>query len=82
MDKASLAKLKPGIKTKRHDPNKLLRNQKFIAQSLVQAILESDKEAFLEILEGHIKAKNISEVARQTGLRRSTIYSAIQENYD
>ena len=69
-----------GLKSKPHDPDKNLKDLKFITEALMEALLKGDKKSFLQILEAHIKAKNISEIERKTKLKRSTIYSAISPN--
>lgn len=69
----------PNFKSTPYDPDVKLRDVKFIAGALIEALLLGDKKSFVEILEAHIKAKNISEVMRKTKLSRSTIYAAISQ---
>lgn len=53
------------------------RTPKEMATALAQCLLDGDKEAFQEILEGYIKAKNIAQVAKDVGLSRSIIYEVM-----
>jgi probable addiction module antidote protein len=68
-----------GVRLTRHDPSAVFKNHKEIKAALAEALIDGDKEAFVEILEGYIRAHNILEVCRRTGLSRTVVYEAIGE---
>jgi probable addiction module antidote protein len=68
-----------GVRLSRHDPSAIFKNHKQIKMALSQALIQGDKEAFIEILEGYIRAHNILEVCRRTGLSRTVVYEAIAQ---
>lgn len=69
-----------GIELVSHDPSMIFKNHKEIKQALFEALVDGDKEAFVDILSGYIRAHNILEVCRRTGLSRTVVYESIGEN--
>lgn len=69
-----------GIELVRHDPSLIFKNHKEIKLALSEALMDGDKEAFVEILSGYVRAHNILEVCRRTGLSRTVVYEAISED--
>jgi probable addiction module antidote protein len=69
-----------GIELLSHDPSAIFKNHKEIKQALVEALMDGDKEAFVDILSGYVRAHNILEVCRRTGLSRTVVYAAIGDN--
>lgn len=68
-----------GVKLIPHDPSAIFKNHKEIKAALADALLDGDKEAFIEILAGYVRIHNILEVCRKTGLSRTVVYEAIGE---
>jgi probable addiction module antidote protein len=68
-----------GIELLSHDPSAIFKKHKEVRQALVEALLDGDKEAFVDILSGYVRAHNILEVCRRTGLSRTVVYEAISE---
>lgn len=66
-----------GVKLMAHDPSAIFQNHKKIKSALAEALIDGDKEAFIEILSGYVRAHNISEVCHRTGLSRTVVYEAI-----
>ena len=66
-----------GVKLMVHVPSAIFKNHKKIKAALAEALTDGDKEAFVEILSGYIRAHNISEVCNRTGLSRTVVYEAI-----
>jgi probable addiction module antidote protein len=66
-----------GIKLVRHEPSTIFKNQKKIKAALAEALLDGDKEAFVEILSAYVRVHNILDVCRRTGLSRTVVYEAI-----
>jgi probable addiction module antidote protein len=50
-----------------------------VAMALAEALIEGDKEAFQEILEGYVKARQISKVVKEMKLSRAVIYEAMDK---
>ena len=69
-----------GIQLLKHDPSAIFKNHKEIKQALFEALMDGDKEAFVDILSGYVRAHNILEVCRRTGLSRTVVYEAISEH--
>lgn len=69
-----------GIELIKHDPSRIFKNHKKIQKALSEALIDGDKEAFVEILSSYVKAHNVLEVCRRTGLSRTVVYEAISEN--
>ncbi|MDZ4661007.1 MAG: hypothetical protein SGJ18_05240 [Pseudomonadota bacterium] len=68
-----------GVRLSHHDPSAIFKNHKEIKAALAEALIDGDKKAFVEILEGYIRAHNILEVCKRTGLSRTVVYEAIGE---
>lgn len=73
-------KLKPGVKTKPHDPDAKLRDPQFIARALLQAMLDDDLSAFREIVLAHYESKNTAAALKKAALSPRTFYAALKEN--
>jgi len=69
-----------GIEFTKHDPSLIFKNHEEIKVALFEALFDGDKEAFVDILSGFVRAHNILEVCRRTGLSRTVVYEAISEN--
>jgi probable addiction module antidote protein len=80
MHNAPIVKVKKGVVSTPHDPNKFLRDSSKIRQALTEAMEEGDMEAFREILSAHVKAVGVQNIVERTHLTKSTIYSAIKED--
>jgi probable addiction module antidote protein len=80
MDDAPIVKLKKGIESLPHDPDKFLQDRDKIRHALTEAMEEGDVEAFREILSAHVKAVGVQSIIDRTHLTKSTIYSAIKED--
>lgn len=68
-----------GIELISHDPSTIFKNHKKIKQALSEALIDGDKEAFVDILSDYVRVHNILEVCRRTGLSRTVVYEAISE---
>ena len=69
-----------GFELLRHDPASIFKNHREIKQALAEALMDGDKEAFIDILSGYVRVHNILEVCRRTGLSRTVVYEAISDN--
>lgn len=68
-----------GVELLKHDPSMIFKNHKEIKMALFEALFDGDKEAFVDILSGYVRAHNILEVCHRTGLSRTVVYEAISE---
>ncbi len=57
-----------------HDPKATLGNRKFIIESLTQALMDGDAQAFKEILAAHLDVVQKESFYEQAGLSRRTLY--------
>jgi len=69
-----------GVRLTAHDPGAIFKNHREIKEALAESLMDGDKEAFLEILAGYVRAHNILEVCRRTGLSRTVVYEAIGDH--
>ena len=53
-----------GIELVSHDPSAIFKNHKEIKLALSEALIDGDKEAFVDILSGYVRAHNILEVLK------------------
>jgi len=61
------------------DISQYLNSEEMIAEYLSQVLRDGDTDEFLEAI-GHIaKAKGMSQIAKDTGLGRESLYKAFQE---
>ncbi len=68
-----------GVELFSHDPSAIFKNHKEIKKALFEALMDGDREAFVEILSGYVRAHNILEVCRRTSLSRTVVYEAISD---
>ena len=69
-----------GLRLTRHESSRIFNRHKEIKLALSQALIDGDKEAFVDILSGYVKAHNVLEVCKRTGLSRTVVYEAISES--
>jgi len=74
-----IVKKRKGLKTKRYDPAKKLRDPKFVAEAFFQALSENDVEAALDALEGYLMATGKATLSKEGNIAPSTVYNALSE---
>ena len=62
------------MKTKSFNPVELLHSDKEIAEFLAEAYEDENAETFVKALSLVIKHKGVSDIAKQTGLNRESLY--------
>ncbi|PHS26814.1 MAG: putative addiction module antidote protein [Methylophaga sp.] len=65
------------MKTQQFDVSKYLDNDEMIAEYLKVAIEENDMSYFMLALGNVAKAKGMTQIAKDTGLGRESLYKAI-----
>lgn len=63
----------------KHSPGESFGDKDMVAQALGQAILSGDADAVKEILEGFVRAQNVSKVAENHGFSRVRVYQALEK---
>jgi len=69
-----------GVELLIHDPSLIFKKHKEIKQALFEALIDGDREAFVDILSGYVRSHNVLEVCRRTGLSRTVVYEAISDD--
>ncbi len=69
-----------GVELLSHEPSLIFKKHKEINQVLFEALMDGDREAFVDILSGYVRTHNILEVCRRTGLSRTVVYEAISDD--
>jgi probable addiction module antidote protein len=65
------------IKTKPYDAAEYLETEEDMAAYLQAALVEGDPALVIHALGNIARARGMSEIARQTGLRRESLYKAL-----
>jgi DNA-binding phage protein len=68
-----------GLKIYKPD-TKLLLNKKLVAEVLVDALLENDIDTFKDVLISHLRTVSKTQLAKETGLGRRTLYDLMEDN--
>lgn len=62
---------------------KLLLDRKLITQVLADALIQNDIDTFRDVLITHLRTISKTELAKETGIGRRTLYDLIEnENFD
>ena len=64
-------------KSRPFDPAKYLVSDEAIAEYISEALLTADVDAIARAIGAAAKARGMSEIARQTGLSRESLYKAL-----
>ena len=77
MNKFDISSIEPiKLKSKKlfkNDSVEFFKDSRMVAEALAEAILEGDKEAFHEIISGHLSVINKEELARRSKVPIATI---------
>src|SRR5690242_11816689 len=66
-------------KLTKHSPGQSFVDKELVAKALGEAILSGDADAVKEILEGFVRAQNVSKVAGEHGFSRIRVYQALEK---
>lgn len=72
-------KLKAGIKTVQFDVARYLTSEEDIQAYLMETLKEGDTEEFLQALNDVARARGMTELAKQTGLGRESLYKTLSK---
>lgn len=68
-----------GVYGELFSPTEELANPHFVAEALVEAFMDGDKEAFQDILAGFLRAREITKTAKEMKISRTVIYEAMDK---
>lgn len=71
-------KLGTGARSHPYDPTATLRDPKFVQQALLQALLEGDFPAILEIYRAHLRVLNRSHIAKALNISRQSVHKMLK----
>ena len=63
----------------KHSAGESFADKELVAKALGEAILSGDADAVKEILEGFVRAQNVSKVAGEHGFSRIRVYQALEK---
>jgi probable addiction module antidote protein len=66
------------IKTREFDPARYLKNEKMIAEYLAICLEDPNPGVFLAALGDVVKARGIAQIAKDSGLRRESLYKTFE----
>ncbi len=66
------------MKLSKHDPFKVLLDEKLIAQAFWECLKENDPEGAMEVITAHLNAINKVHFAKKSEMPRSTIYHSLK----
>jgi len=67
-----LINLKDESKFKKSTSKDFFKNEKLVAEALLQCLIDNDTEAFMEILDSYLRV-NRTQIAQKADLPRSTV---------
>ncbi len=70
--------LKPNSRLIEFSPTEELLDEDFMAKALWDCLKTNDPEAYIEIIEAHLRAKNKSALAKKNDLSRTTLHHAFK----
>jgi probable addiction module antidote protein len=73
-------RLRRGAPVADHDPKAFLRDRKLVIESLTEALMDGDAQAFKEILAAHLELVQKESFYQDAGLSRRTLYRMLGPN--
>jgi len=71
-------KLGPDAKARSYDPSASLRNPKFVQKAILQALLEGDFEAVIDIYRAHLRVLNRTRAAAALHVSRQYVHKMLK----
>ncbi|HAM34429.1 MAG TPA: hypothetical protein DCP85_00675 [Elusimicrobia bacterium] len=71
-------KLGPDAKARAYDPAVSLRNPKFVQKAILQALLEGDFEAVIDIYRAHLRVLNRTRTATALHVSRQYVHKMLK----
>jgi DNA-binding phage protein len=75
---ASSPKIEDFVGIRPHNPDKNLKDPKFVGAALLECLRDNDPEGVMEVLEVYLNTLNKSKLSREEGIHRQTLYSAFK----
>lgn len=70
--------LGPDAKSRPYDPSSTLSDPSFVQQALLQALLEGDFKAVVEIYRAHLRVLNRSHTAKALNITRQSVHKMLK----
>lgn len=67
-------KLRPGASVRPYDPSRTLGDPKFVQKAIIEALLDGDCEAVMEIYSAHLRVLNRSHAAAKLHVSRQHVH--------
>ncbi len=67
-------KLRPGATVKPYDPSKTLGDPKFVQKAIIEALLDGDADAVMEIYSAHLRVLNRTKTAAKLHVSRQHVH--------
>ncbi|MDD5304439.1 MAG: hypothetical protein PHS14_15180 [Elusimicrobia bacterium] len=69
-----MRKLRPGASVRPYDPSRTLGDPKFVQKAIIEALLDGDCEAVMEIYSAHLRVLNRSKTAAKLHVSRQHVH--------
>lgn len=73
------AKLKKGVKSKKFQATKRIKDKSYLSRALWACLEEGDTDGFKEILRTHLELTNKEEIAKETGISRRSLFRMLSD---
>ena len=73
-------KLKKGTGARESNPREELLDEALIGRAVWECLKEGDSEGVIEVIGAYLEAVNKTEIARESAMARSTIYTTKSKN--
>lgn len=77
---APIVKLKDPKKAVAYSPSAILRDRKFTARALFDALMDGDRKAFNQIMRNHFEALNTAQMLKTIKVKPRTFYKAVSDD--
>ena len=79
-EKISTYEGKPDIKFEPYEVGEIVLQEGFLGKAIAECLMNNDPEGVLEVINIFIDLLNKSQVAKNAGMHRSTLYRALKGN--
>jgi len=76
----SIYKVKPDIKFEPYEVGEVVLQEGFLGKAIAECLMNNDPEGVLEVISIFIDLLNKSQLAKDAGMQRSTLYRALKGN--
>ncbi|CDK30197.1 DNA-binding protein [Candidatus Babela massiliensis] len=73
-------KVKPDIKSEPYEVGEIVLQEGFLGKAIAECLINNDPEGVLEVISIFIDLLNKSQLAKDAGMNRSSLYRALKGN--